>query len=299
MPQIRANGIDIEYENFGRVGDPTILFIMGFAAPLPLWPESLFNQLAARGFRVIRYDNRDIGKSTHLLAQPAPVAQEIYAKLMAGQLAPVPYTLDDMAADAVGLLDALGIARAHIVGASMGGMIAQLVAINHPAKTKSLTSIMSTTGRRGLPPAKPEAMTALMTPPAGTGRQNLIDAAVRVAAALGSPGYPYREAEIRARAERSVDWAPYEPTGIARQLAAIIVAQPRNDRLKSVMAPSLVFHGDSDPLFAVEHAADTANSIPGAELVIVPGMGHNCCEALVPVYLDHIGGFAAKVEGRP
>jgi pimeloyl-ACP methyl ester carboxylesterase len=298
MPQVRANGIDIEYESFGRESDPAILVIMGYAAQLSLWPDSFYHGLAAKGFRVIRYDNRDVGKSTHLLDKGTPDLKALIAKAVAGQPVEVPYTLDDMAADAAGLLDALGIDRAHIVGASMGGMIAQLAAIHHPAKTKSLVSIMSTTARRGLPPAKPEAMAALITPPASESREDLIAAGIKAWEAIGSPGYRASDAEIRARAERNVDRVPYEPTGFVRQMAAIIAAPPRNEMLKSVRVPALVLHGADDPLIPPEAGKDTAASIPGAELVIVPGMAHDCTEPLVPIYLKHIGEFVAKVEAR-
>jgi pimeloyl-ACP methyl ester carboxylesterase len=152
MPQARANGIDIEYESFGRDSDPLILVIMGLAAQLVFWPKSLCEGLAAKGFRVVRFDNRDIGKSTHLSGMAAPEPRALLAEVASGKEPDVPYALDDMADDAIGLMDALGVGRAHVVGASMGGMIAQLMAINHPARTKSLTSIMSTTGRRDLPP---------------------------------------------------------------------------------------------------------------------------------------------------
>src|ERR1700733_6298657 len=170
MARVHANGIDIEYESFGREGDPAILLIMGFAAQMTMWQQALCEQLAAKGFRVIRFDNRDIGLSTHLSHLPAPNPGELMARRMSGQPVEVPYQLDDMAADAAALLAALDIKSAHIVGASMGGMIAQLVAINHPEVTKSLLSIMSTTGRPDLPPAKPEAMAALITPPASDSR---------------------------------------------------------------------------------------------------------------------------------
>ena len=298
MPRVRANGIDIEFESFGRDGDPAILFIMGFAAQLSLWPDALYEQLAAKGFRVIRYDNRDVGKSTHLLDKGTPDLRALIAKAVAGQPVETPYSLDDMAADAAALLDALGISSAHIVGASMGGMIAQLVAVHHPAKTKSLVSIMSTTARRGLPPAKPEAMAALVAQPASERREDLIASAIRAWRAIGNPGFPESDQELRATAERNVDRSPYEPTGFARQMAAIIAAPPRNDVLKSVRAPTLVIHGADDPLVLPAGGQDTADSIPGAELILVPGMGHHVCESLVPVLLRHIGDFVAKVEGR-
>ena len=298
MPQVNVNGLDIEYESFGRGGDPAILLIMGLASQLTLWPEALCSGLAARQFRVVRFDNRDIGKSTHLSDKGAPDLAALMARLLSGQPVEPPYTLNAMAADAMGLLDAIGVDRAHIVGASMGGMIAQLVAVHYPARTKSLVSIMSTTGRRDLPPAKPEAMAAIMTPPASLGREDRIEGAVRIWRAIGSPGYPASDAELRALAEREVDRGPYEPAGTARQMAAVIAAPPRNEILKNVRAPTLVIHGADDPLVPVAGGEDTAASIPGAELIINPGMGHDFTQALTPIYLKQIGDFVARVEAR-
>jgi pimeloyl-ACP methyl ester carboxylesterase len=298
MPQIRANGIDIEYESFGRASDPTILLIMGFSAQLTLWPVALCEGLAGRGFRVIRYDNRDVGKSTHLMDKGAPNIGMLMAQAASGQPVEAPYTLNDMADDAAALLGGLGIDRAHIVGASMGGMIAQLVAANHAGKTKSLVSIMSTTGRRDLPPAKPEAMAALMTPPASDSREDRIVASMRTWRAIGSPGFASTDAELRADAEMNVDRVPYEPTGIARQMAAIISSPPRNDRLKTVRAPSLVIHGIDDPLVPIHGGRDTHASIPGCEIVEVPGMGHDFTVKLTPVLEKHIGDFVVRVEGK-
>jgi pimeloyl-ACP methyl ester carboxylesterase len=298
MAKVRANGIDIEYESFGRDSDPVVLLIMGFGAQMTMWQTAFCEQLAAKGFRVIRFDNRDIGLSTHLHGQPAPVPAELMAKRMSGQAVEVPYRLDDMAADAAALLKALGIARAHIAGASMGGMIAQLVAINHPDVTKSLISIMSTTGRPDLPPAKPEAMAALMTPPASDSRADRIAAGLNVVKVLGSPGYPGTEAELLEGVTAAVDRAPYDAAGVARQMAAIVAAPPRNDGLKTVKAPAMVLHGADDPIIPVEAGKDTAASIPGSQLVIVPGMAHDFTDALVPVYLKHIGDFVAGVEAR-
>ena len=296
MPQIRANGIDIEYESFGRESEPAILLIMGFSAQLTLWPVALCEGLASRGFRVIRYDNRDVGKSTHLMDKGAPNIGMLMAQAASGQPVEAAYTLNDMADDAAALLAGLGIDRAHIVGASMGGMIAQLVAANHASKTKSLVSIMSTTGRRDLPPAKPEAMAALMTPPASDSREDRIAASMRTWRAIGSPGFAATDAELRADAEMNVDRVPYEPTGIARQMAAIIASPPRNDILKNVRAPSLVIHGVDDPLVPVHGGRDTHASIPGCEIIEVPGMGHDFTAKLAPVLEKHIGDFVARVE---
>jgi pimeloyl-ACP methyl ester carboxylesterase len=298
MPQVNVNGLDLEYESFGRDGDSAILLIMGLAAQLTLWPEALCSGLAARQFRVIRFDNRDIGKSTHLSDRGAPDLSALMAKLLSGQPVEPPYTLNDMAADAMGLLDAIGVARAHIVGASMGGMIAQLVAVHYPERTKSLVSIMSTTGRRDLPQAKPEAMAAIMAPPASLGREDRIEGAIRIWRAIGSPGYPASDAELRGLAEREVDRGPYEPAGTARQMAAVVAAPPRNEILKNVRAPTLVIHGADDPLVPMAGGEDTAASIPGAELIVNPGMGHDFTQALVPIYLKQIGDFVARIEAR-
>jgi pimeloyl-ACP methyl ester carboxylesterase len=203
-----------------------------------------------------------------------------------------------MADDAVGLMDALGVERAHIVGASMGGMIAQLVAINHAERAKSLISIMSTTGRRDLPSGNPEALSVLFRPPNSESRDDLIEASILVQKTLASPGFPTSEAEMRLRAERRTDRAPFDLAGLARQSAALIVAQPRNALLRNVRCPTLVLHGADDPLISAAAAKDTAESVPGAELVIVPGMSHDFPAGLVSVYLKHVGDFVAKVEAR-
>lgn len=298
MPQTKANGIDIEYETFGRKSDPALLLIMGFSAQLTMWPVALCEGLAARGFYVIRFDNRDVGKSTHLSHLGAPNIQETMMKAMSGQKIDAPYQLEDMAKDAVGLLDALGIASAHIVGASMGGFITQIVAAKHPEHTRSMVSIMSSTARRDLPAAKPEAMAAITTPPANDSREARIEAGMNVWRVIGSPGFTEREDVLRRKVEELVDRVPYDPAGIARQMVAIIAAQPRNEMLKSVRAPALVIHGADDPLVPVEGGKDTAASIPGCELIIVPGMAHDFTDALVPVYLEHIGNFVSGVERK-
>lgn len=296
MPQARANGIAIEYESFGRQSDPTILLIMGFAAQLVMWPVALCEGLAARGFRVIRYDNRDAGKSTHLSKLGAPNPMEAMMKRVAGETVTAPYALDDMAQDAASLLGELGVGSAHIVGASMGGMIAQLVAAKHPEHTRSLTSIMSTTGRADLPPGKPEAMAALTTPPASDSREDRIAAGLRVAHALGSPGFKATEEEVRKTVEAAVDRVPMDNDAVARQLMAIVAAPARNDLLKTVKAPSQVIHGADDPILTIEGGKDTAEAIPGAKLHVVPGMAHDFAPKLVPIYIQLIGDFAQSVE---
>jgi pimeloyl-ACP methyl ester carboxylesterase len=296
MPQAQANGITLEYESFGRASDPAVLLIMGFSAQMTMWPVAFCKGLAERGFRVVRFDNRDIGKSTHLTNLGAPNVPEAMMKMMSGQPVAAPYQLEDMAKDSVALLDALGIDSAHIVGASMGGMIAQIVAAKHRKHTRSLVSIMSTTGNRSLPQAKPEAMAAITVPPASDSREDRIAAGMKAWRVIGSPAYPATDAELLESVSAMVDRVPYEPTGIARQLLAIVAAAPRNDLLKALKAPALVLHGADDPLLPVECGKDTAASIPGAKLEILPGVAHDFTDALVPVYLEHVGSFVTEVE---
>lgn len=298
MPQISANGISIEYESFGRETDPTVLLIMGFSAQMTMWPVKFCEGLAAKGFRVIRFDNRDVGKSTHLSHFGAPNVPELMAKLVSGQPVAAPYQLDDMAADAVGLLKALDIPHAHIVGASMGGFITQIVAARYPHHTLSMVSIMSSTGNRSLPQGKPEALAAITQPPASNSREDRIAAGMRAWRVIGSPGYPATDDELREIVSREVDRVPYDPAGVARQMAAIVAAAPRNEILKSVSCPALVIHGGDDPLVPLEGGKDTAASIPGCRLVVVPRMAHDFTNALVPVYLEHVGGFLEEVERR-
>ncbi len=298
MPQVHANGIDIEYESFGREKDPAVLLIMGFSAQMTMWPTAFCDGLAAKGFRVIRFDNRDIGLSTHLMHLGVPNMQDVMMKRFSGQKVEAPYLLEDMAADGAGLLDGLGIESAHIVGASMGGMIAQEFAAKYPQKTRSLVSIMSTTGRLDLPQGKPEALAAITTPPASDARDDRIAAGMKVWRVIGSPGYPATDSELRATVEAAMDRAPYEPTGIARQMAAIMASPARNDMLRTVRCPALVLHGGDDPLVPVEGGRDTAASIAGCELVIVPGMAHDFTNALVPVYLKHVGDFVSRAEAK-
>ena len=299
MAKVKANGIDIEFESFGRANDPAVLLIGGIYTQLTWWNDSLCHGLAAKGFRVIRFDNRDAGKSTHLTALGAPAIPELMAKLMSGQKVELPYSLNDMAADSAGLLEALAVDRAHIVGHSMGGIIAQLVAVNYPARTKSLVSLMSTSGRRGLPQAKPEVM-AVMAPPATTlTREEQIAHSIKFIRTIGGSSYRPGDAELRAFIERALDRVDVDLAAGARQMAAMLAAEPRDEILKSVRAPTLVIHGADDPLLPVEHGRDTAECIPGAELVIVPGMGHDVSEAVArEVYLKTVGDFLARVEAR-
>jgi pimeloyl-ACP methyl ester carboxylesterase len=280
----QANGIEIEYETFGEPTDPPVLLIMGLAAQLTRWPLPFVESLAARGYFVIRYDNRDIGLSTKFDGAPVP-EPALLGAMMTGQKPDVPYTLNDMAADAVGLLDALDIGRAHVVGASMGGMIAQLVAAHYPDRILSLTSIMSSTGNPNLPPSKPEAMAVLMSRPTSGERDAVIAHGVRTDLVIGSPAYPSDEATIRARVERDFERMNY-PAGPGRQLAAVVANGDRRTTIARITAPTMVIHGTDDPLVVVECGRDTAATIPGARITEVPGMGHNLPDALIPTILD-------------
>lgn len=287
MPQVQSNGITIEYESFGPANRETVLLIMGLGAQLTMWPTELCNELVHRGYRVIRFDNRDVGLSTKFDAAGMPDMAAIFGALMSGQPAKAPYSLDDMAADAMGLLDALGIKRAHIAGASMGGMIAQLVAINYPDRVLSLTSIMSTTGNPTLPQAKPEAMAVLMTPAPEGDLEAAIARGINAWKVIGSPGFPTDEKILREWVGRDVKRSLY-PVGTARQMAAIVANGDRREKLKKLNVPTVVLHGGDDPLVPVDGGKDTAANIPGAELIVVPGMGHDFPIALVKTFADAI-----------
>lgn len=291
----RANGIEIEYETFGEPTNPPVLLIMGLAAQLTRWPLSFVEQLAARGYFVIRYDNRDVGLSTKFDGAPIPQIPVLVATMMAGLKPDVPYTLNDMAADAVGLLDALDIRRAHVIGASMGGMIAQLVAADYPDRVLSLTSIMSSTGNPGLPPSKPEAMAVLMSRPISGERDAVIAHGVRTDLVIGSPAYPSDAAAIRARVERDFERMNY-PAGPARQLAAVVANGDRRATIARITAPTMVIHGMDDPLVLVECGRDTAAAISGALITEIPGMGHNLPEALISVILDAFEEVARRAQ---
>jgi pimeloyl-ACP methyl ester carboxylesterase len=286
MPRARANGIEIEYESFGHPSDPILLLVMGLGAQMIFWEEEFCEGLAARGRRVIRFDNRDVGLSTKLEGAAAPSVVEAMAAVASGQPIRAPYTLLDMADDAAGLLDALEIGAADVVGASMGGMIAQLLAVRHPARVRTLTSIMSSTGAPDLPPAKPEAMQILLTP-APTDRAGNIERAVQANRVIGSPGFPFDEERIRRRAARAYDRCFY-PAGMARQMVAVMATGNRREAVRAVRAPTLVIHGTADPLVPVEAGVDTAKSIPGAELLLVEGMGHDLPRGAWPQVIDAI-----------
>ncbi|HUI25642.1 MAG TPA: alpha/beta hydrolase [Candidatus Kryptonia bacterium] len=292
MPNVRANGIDIEYDTFGQPANAPMLLIMGLGAQMVLWDEQFCEQLAERGHYVIRFDNRDVGLSTKFAQAGMPNVVAAVGAMMMRQPVEAPYTLSDMAADAMGLLDALDIGTAHIVGASMGGMIAQTVAIEHPKRVRTLTSIMSTTGNPNLPPAKPEAMMALMTPPPAD-RAGSIERSVSVFRTIGSPGFPFEEDRFRERAALSFDRC-FHPEGAARQMVAILASGSRKEKLGAVTAPTLVIHGADDPLVPLAGGIDTAESIPGAELLIIEGMGHDLPRPAWPRIIDAISKLTVR-----
>jgi pimeloyl-ACP methyl ester carboxylesterase len=294
MAEVQANGITITYDTFGLNTAPPVLLIMGLGAQMTRWAPAFCEAVAARGFRVIRFDNRDVGLSTHFIEAGVPEMAAVAAAMQKGEKPDVPYTLSEMAADAVGLLDALGIGRAHIVGASMGGMIAQLVAADHPEHTLSLTSIMSTTGNPSLPRATPEAMGVLLNrPPHPSDEEAYLKHTIAAARVTGSPAYPADEAVLRTNTLADVKRC-YEPTGFARQMAAVTATGDRRAKLKSITAPTIVVHGADDPLVPVQGAYDTAENIPGAELVIIPGMGHDLPPALYGKIIDAIVSVAER-----
>ncbi len=290
MARAKANGIEIEYETFGSRKDPALLLIMGLGAQLTLWPESLCEGLAGQGFFVVRYDNRDVGLSTDFDEAGLPNLADAFGRLMKGETVDAPYLLSDMAADAVGLLDALAIDRAHMVGGSMGGMIAQVVAATHPARTRSLVSIMSTSGRYGLPAGKPEAVAMLSAQPEGTEREQLIAHGMKLRSVISGPGYPTDPAAMRALVERNID-RRYYPAGAARQYLAIMASGPRVELLKTVKVPTLVLHGEDDPLLPVECGRDVATLVPGAKIETFAGWGHDVPEAMVPKLVSSISTF--------
>lgn len=284
MPKVAANGIEIFYDVHGEATDPVILLIMGLSAQMTSWDDGFVAELAGRGFQVIRFDNRDIGLSSWFDAAGIP---DMVASVASGTIPPPVYTLSDMACDAAGLLDALGVSRAHIVGASMGGMIAQTFAIEHPEKCLSLTSIFSTTGNRGVGQAHPGVAEALffVTPPAT--REAAIEAGVAGSRLISSPGYPPNDADLRDRAASSYDRA-YHPDGVVRQLLAILAQPDRTEALRGVSVPTLVIHGDSDLLVDNSGGRATADAVPGAELWLVPGMAHDLPAALHAELADRI-----------
>lgn len=292
--QTTANGIDITYEDKGPKDAPAILLVMGLGGQLTLWPDEFVDALVAHGFRVVRYDNRDVGLSTRFDAAGVPNLKWMFVKAALKLPVRSAYTLADMAADGMALLDHLGIDRAHIVGASMGGMISQHIAARYPARVLSLTSVMSTTGNPRLPRAQKEAMRVLANRPMAGDAEAMIAYSVNAARVIGSPGYPAAEERLQRRVRNDFERGWY-PQGVARQMAAIVADGDRRSMLKSIAAPTLVIHGEADPLVLIAGGRDTAENIPGARLLTIPGMGHDLPLALVDTLADAIAEHARGV----
>ena len=297
MPHIEANGVELFYEDNGNPGDEPILLVMGLGAQMVLWPDEFVEALVGHGFRVIRYDNRDIGLSQKMEGARAPGIRMHVLRKLIGVPPKVPYTLRDMADDGAGLLDALGIEQAHVAGASMGGMIAQLMAVHHADKLHSLTSIMSTTGNPRLPRAEKEATNALIAPLPSLSEEDVVAHGMNIREKIGSPGYPGTPERRRETVLKSVRRSVYPP-GLPRQLAAIIDDGDRRKRLAQITTPTLVLHGEGDPLVKVEAGHDTAKHIRGAKLVTVPGWGHDLPLELGDQLAGEIASHARSVRAQ-
>ena len=282
--------IDIAYEQLGALDAPPVVLIMGLGAQLIRWPDAFCAELVQRGLHVIRFDNRDVGQSTHFTGTPNFVAA------LAGDHSSVTYTLSDMAADTVGLLDALGVASAHVVGASLGGFVAQTIAIEHPRRVRSLTSMMSSTGSRAVGQPHPEALSLFAGGAGGSmTRADVIRRSLEAARVIGSPGFPADVDAITERVGREYDRA-FDPLAMVRQGAAVLASGDRTARLANLRVPALVIHGAADRMVDVSGGRATAAAIPGAELVVFDGMGHDLPRALWPELATRIAAVVTRGE---
>ncbi len=281
MPQVHSNGLTLEVETFGSASDPAMLLIMGLGCQLVVWPDALCVSLAAAGYHVIRFDNRDIGLSAKIAGAQQPKLFRNILRSMLGLKVHAPYTLQAMVLDSLGLLDALGIARAHIVGLSMGGMIGQLLALQHADRVLSLTSIMSTSGNPRLPQASLKMQLRLIRRPKSRAREALIEHSTESWKLLASPKAVPPEAERRALATRTVDRSIY-PRGYVHQLLAILASGSRHQGLPAIKVPTLIVHGAEDPLIPAAAAYELQQLIPGARLALLMNMGHNLPTSLLP-----------------
>jgi pimeloyl-ACP methyl ester carboxylesterase len=301
MPAVRANGLTIEYVETGDRRAPTILLIMGLGMQLIAWPDAFCQGLADRGFRVVRFDNRDVGLSTKFRTDNVFSRTATLMRLLTGGRFTAPYTLYDMAADTVGVMDALGIEQAHVVGASMGGMIAQIMAAEHADRARSLVSIMSSSGDVHLQRGSQHALLPLLLPfPGLFGHEHAIRRSMETLRSIGSPGYPVSDTELRAKVERAYARS-HHPAGFVHHILAIAACGSRVEMLRRISTPTLVIHGADDPLIPVAAGRHTAENIPGARLRIFPGMGHDLPTTLMPVLVDaiaeHCHASGAKTSG--
>jgi pimeloyl-ACP methyl ester carboxylesterase len=289
MPSVMSNGVRLEYVESGRHTDPVILLVMGLGTQLVAWPVSLCEGLVGLGFRVLRFDHRDVGLSTKVGGDDPEDVTKAFSQVFTGKPFKPPYTLQDMAADTLGLLDALAVDRAHVVGISMGGMIAQILAAEHPDRLASLTLIMTSSGNPKLPLGKPEAVGATLAPrPDGSDREAVIAHTMNTYRIIGSPGFRMGDAELREWVERNTDRA-YYPLGAARHVLAVLAASDRLHLLTRIRCPTHVIHGVDDPLIPCEAGKELADIIDGATLQLVPGMGHDLATGLMPIWVDAIG----------
>lgn len=296
MTAISANGITIEYETLGRAGDTAIILVRGLGSQLINWPRALLERLAAEGYFVVIFDNRDAGLSSKFDAAGAIDIPDLMARAEAGESLDVPYHLEDMAADVIGLMDSLGIEMAHLAGISLGGMVAQVLAAKHGHRLLSMNSIMSHSGNPDLPTGDPEARAALMrTVEDPNDREAAVAAAFESSKLLSGPGYPTPDADRRRMAERVYDRC-YCPDGRTRQRAAVVASGNRVQMLRTITVPTQVIHGTDDPLLHIAGGEDTAANIPGAEFRAIAGMGHETPESLGSNLADLIGGFARRTE---
>jgi pimeloyl-ACP methyl ester carboxylesterase len=283
--------IDIAYERLGKPDAPLVLLIMGLGAQLIAWPDGFCDELLRRNLQLVRFDNRDVGQSTRATGTPD------FAAAMSGDTSSAAYTLSDLAADTVGLLDALGTRSAHLVGASMGAGIAQMIAIERAERVRSLTSIMWTTGAAGVGQIDPQTAAKLFAGGTPTTRDQVIERMLAAARLVGSPGFPLDEAMVADRAARSFDRG-YDPGTALRQGVAVLASGDRTERLRKLRVPTLVIHGDSDKMVDISGGRATAAAIPGAELVEIPGMGHDLPSALWAELADHIAANIARGEAQ-
>lgn len=302
MAQVQANGLQIEYDTFGESGHDPVLLIMGLGTQMTAWSPDFCNALAAHGRYVIRFDNRDVGLSSKFHGAKAPGRWRYFLHHVFKAPLNAPYSLDDMADDATGVLDALGIDSAHIVGVSMGGMIAQLMTVKSPQRVKSLTSIMSTSGDPKLPRPRREVIRQiLMKRPKSGDPEQLIEHLVESFQMIGSPAYPRSEGEWRELISAAVRRSSY-PQGFRRQVAAIFADGSRVERLTAIDRPTLVIHGSDDPLVPVECGIDTARHIAGARLEIIEGMGHDLppqlVDRLTSLIADHTRAKQGELRGQ-
>ena len=290
---VTANGIQIEYDTFGDKSSPALLLIMGGGSQMIYWEVEFCELLAQKGLLVIRFDNRDVGLSTKFEQAGIP---DIMAAMRGEPVEPA-YTLEDMADDAVGLLDALDIEKAHICGASVGGMIAQVMSYRHPEHVLSLTSIMSGTGNPELPQIKPDIL-AEVYKPVPDEREAYIEHHVNMWQKLWSPGFPFDEKRLRTLMAQSYDRS-YYPQGMARQSAAVIAHGYQKSSIASITTPTLVIHGGKDPFMPVEGGRETAQLIPGAKLLIIDGMGHDIPKETWPTIIDAIANHTIQACRNP